>query len=106
MKNLLTKQTKHVLVCPGHGTNIQARTLLLLGGHLIMSQGMGFEETVLAFRPLNALLQMNLHGVLSFEAMLRAVCCAKCLSWIDFGLEHAKQTDNGIQMDEYVHYAW
>ncbi len=105
MQKLLTRQTKHVLVCPGNETNAQVKTLMLLGCHLVMSQGMGFEETVLAFRPLNTLLQMNLRGISSFESILRAVCCAKCLSWIQFGLDQASKTDDGIQMNEYIHYA-
>ena len=105
MQKLLTKQTKHVVVCPGFEENRQVKTLMLLGCHMIMSRGMSFEETVLAFRPLNTLLQMNLRGISSFEAVLRAMCCAKCLSWIHFGLEQTNKMDDGIQMDEYIHYA-
>jgi hypothetical protein len=105
IKSLLLKQTNRILVCPNNETHTQAKILVLLGCHLIMSQGMGFEETVLAFRPLNTLLQANLRGVSSFEAILRAMCCAKCLNWINFSLEQTNKDDDGIQMDEYIHYS-
>ena len=105
MQSFLTKHTKRVLVCPGYETNKQVKAIMLLGCHLIMSQGMGFEETILAFRPLNSLLQMKLRGISSFEAMLRAICCAKCLGWIHFRLEHTEKPDAAIHMDEYIHYA-
>ncbi len=106
MRSLVQQQEHHVVVCTGVETNRQARTLMLLGCHMVMSQGMAFEETLLSFRPQQSLIQSHFRGVLAFEVLLRAVCCAKCLNWIDFGLDMSESAaESGIQMDEFIHYA-
>ncbi len=101
MQKLVQQQARRIVVCTGVETNRQARTLMLLGCHMVMSQGMGFEEAFLIFRPLHSMLEIHLRGTSAFEIVLRAMCCAKCLSWINFG----PAPENGIQMDEFIHYA-
>ena len=102
------KTSSRILVCAGNRAHHQIRICLLLGCHLMISQGLGFEETILTFRPMHAMFASSCTGVLSIEQYLRAVCCAKCLKWIDFQEKQSVQ-NNGemkseIQMDEYMHY--
>jgi hypothetical protein len=105
MQNLINRHSHRVVVCTGSETSRQARTLMLLGCHMVMSQGMAFEETLLRFRPLQSLIQTYFNGISAFEVLLRAICCAKCLNWIDFGFGNNDIPESGIQMDEYIHYA-
>jgi hypothetical protein len=105
MQNLARRQANRVLVCTGFDTNRQARTLMLLGCHMVISQGMGFEETFLIFRPMQSTLKTHLIGISAFEVLLRAICCAKCLNWINFGLDSNNRPANCVQMDEFIHYA-
>jgi hypothetical protein len=94
-----------VHVYAGTDPQLQVKTAFLLGCHLIASQGHGFEETLLAFRPLHQ--KIDLHfGLAEFKNSLRSLCCAKCLRWIDF--DHSSDdelTPGSIQMDEYAHYS-
>jgi hypothetical protein len=88
------------LVNIGSDPVTQARSSFLLGCHLIMSHGLGFEETFLSLRPLHALFdQFSQMENISLENSLRAFCCAKCLNWIDFRIS----TENDIQIDRFVH---
>jgi hypothetical protein len=85
----------------------QTRISFLLGCHMIMFYGLGFEETYLSFKPLHAIFEKyeSSHG-LSVSKSLRAVCCAKCLNWIDFRLPDLQVKTNGssiIQLDKFVH---
>ncbi len=78
----------------------QARNSFLLGCHLIMSHGLGFEEAFLSLRPLHKLFdQLSNDCAISVEKSLRAFCCAKCLNWIDFRIS----ASNDIQIDRFVH---
>ncbi len=106
MQKLVKGQVNRgIIVCTGSETNRQARTLMLLGCHMVISQGMGFEEAFLIFRPLHSLIQTHLRGISAFEVLLRAMCCAKCLNWISFGPAGNNRPESCIQMDEFVHYA-
>ena len=79
---------------------------MLIGCQLIISHEIGFEAACLAFRPFDALIQSQCNSILlSFETLLRSVCCAKCLNWIDFSTDYSVQNNQGIMMDEYIHYA-
>ena len=105
VQNTLRRQAHRVTVFAGLDPNRQTRTLMLLGCHMVMSQGMGFEEAFLIFRPLRSLIQNHLKGISAFEILLRAICCAKCLNWINFGLSGNIRSENCIHMDEFIHYA-
>ena len=95
-----------IRVMAGSDPLLQVRTAFLLGGHLIASQGRGFEETFLAFRPLHQTIDLQL-GLAEFKNSLRSICCAKCLRWIDFDYSSDDEltTNGSIQMDEYAHYS-
>ena len=78
--------------------------MLLIGCHLIISKGLGFEESFLAlkaFRPFHPLFEKHFSLL---ESLFRAVCCAKCLNWIDFSVD-ATESSTQIWMEEYIHYA-
>ena len=84
-----------------------ARIAFLLGCHMIMTHGIGFEETYLAIRCILQRIAESSSLELAVETSLRAFCSARCLSWIDFsqnklnkGAEH-----QSIDMEEFVHYA-
>jgi hypothetical protein len=94
-----------LLICAGDEPFRQIRTMLLVGCHLIISQGLGFEESFLAlsaFRPFHPLFEEHLA---SLESLLRAVCCAKCLDWINFNLDVSEDCTTQIHMEEYIHYS-
>ncbi len=105
IQNLVQLQAPHVVVCTGFEAKRQAKTLMLLGCHMVLSQGMAFEEAFLIFRPLHSLIRTHYTGISAFEILLRAMCCAKCLNWIDFGLACNNRAKACIQMDEFIHYA-
>ena len=62
----------------------QIKNLFLLGCHLILSQGIGFEETLLSFKCFHILFEKYFTiSNISVENSLRSLCCAKCLDWIN-----------------------
>jgi hypothetical protein len=102
------RASSRLLLCAGNRVYGQIRVFLLLGCHLLISQGLGFEETVLTFRAINETFASHYSGVPAIEQYLRAVCCAKCLKWIDFEVKHGVLNNDEmtaeIHMDEYIHY--
>jgi hypothetical protein len=89
-----------LLVNIGSDIMTQARNTFLLGCHLIMSHGLGFEEAFLSLRPLHDLFdQFFQECAFSVEQSLRAFCCAQCLNWIDFRIS----ASNDIQIDRFIH---
>ena len=71
-----------------------------------MSHGLNYEETLLAIRPVFKMTVKQEPPTLSLlENALRAVCCAKCLNWINFSETDTASNDADLQMDEYMHYA-
>ena len=96
-----------ILICAGHEPSRQVRVLLLIGCHLIMSQGLGFEETVLAYRPFKDMLASHSPNETWqwLQDCWRAMCCAKYLDWIDFSESQEEKIEGAIHMDEYIHYA-
>ena len=102
------KASSRLLLCAGNRVYGQIRFSLLLGCHLMISQGLGFEETLLTFRAMHATFSSYNFGVQSIEQCLRAVCCAKCLKWIEFEVKHSVENNEDmrdeIHMDEYLHY--
>ena len=93
-----------IIVCAGLEHHHQAEVLFLLGCHLAMSKGLGFEEILLAFRPFTELMARTSPEMSWVENYWRAICCAKCLNWIDF-IEKSSDKNAFLQMDEYMHYA-
>jgi hypothetical protein len=97
-----------LVFCTGHDQTEQVSTALLLGCHMIMSHGCGFEETNLAFKYFHskAAVPSDSNNV-SIQNCWRAVCQAKCRNWID--LESMSQIQDecvgAICMQEYLHYA-
>jgi hypothetical protein len=106
MQNLSKVGSSVKIVCAGVNPKEQIAIAFLLGCHLIMWNGLGFEEAYLAFTPLYETVDRN-FGNIEFKCLLRALCCAKCLSWIDFRSDSdGKAMLNGrIEMDEFMHYS-
>ena len=107
MQRATSSQAGHaqILVCTGLDQHRQARVLFNLGCHLLMSNGLGYEETLLAFRPFTTLIASHGPGQVWAESFWRAICCAKCLNWIDFKPMQAEGSCEKLHMDEYIHYA-
>jgi hypothetical protein len=89
----------------------QVKTAFMLGCHMIMSHGCGFEETFLAFKNVGQIFGESdiADNEVSVKSCWRAMCQAKCRNWIDFtmsefsGRDHCQ--DSYIDMDEHMHYA-
>ena len=102
-----THPHSNLIFCTSNVESYQPRLAFLLGCHLIMAQGLGFEETYLAFRPLDNLISDESGNKITIQIALRAFCCAKCMGWIEFtnDCSECKQGTQMICMDEYEHYA-
>ena len=86
-------------------STIDARELFMIGCHLIINHGLGFEETYLSLKPFNKYFSecSPICGD-SFETWLRCFCCAKCLDWIDFRVSPQYTAGNHtIQIDKFIH---
>jgi hypothetical protein len=95
-----------LIFCAGRFVQSKVQLAFLLGCHMIMTHGLGFEEAYLAFRPIYGLFEETSSDEMSVEKAMRAFCCAKCLNWIDFGQQIDGSTgDHPICMDESDHYA-
>lgn len=76
----------------------------LIGCHLVMSHGLGFEETYLSFKPWhNTFDQYMSHQGISLKHLLRSFCCAKCLDWIDFGISPSVGFVSQVMIDKLIH---
>ena len=87
----------------GQGLHSHERCLFLIGCHLMMTHGLGFEETCLSLKPV--LKKVNLHDAPCGEllkAWLRSICCAKCLDWIDFTVSLRSSEKNSFQVDKLI----
>lgn len=81
-------------------THLMFKFVALLGCCLILCRGLGYEEALLIIRRICC----KKHPFDDYlENCLRAVCCAKCLNWINF--LSLRDNDADIQMDAYMHYA-
>ena len=105
MHNIASPDRK-VMVCTGIDPHHQSGISFLMACHLIMSGSLGFEEAFLAFQPLHKLIS-EYFGKASFKNSLRAICCARCLGWIDFRRDEELENCNlcSIKMYEHVHYS-
>lgn len=75
-----------LVFCTGAGQSSQIRVAFLIGCHMIMSHGIGFEETHLAFKHFHVLFERfsPADGGVSVQSCWRALSRAKCLNWVDF----------------------
>ena len=83
----------------GETTQAFERYLFLIGCHLIMTHGFGFEETCLALDKVHT---HTRRCVDSTKDWLRSLCCAKCLDWIDFRVT-PKNVVNSFEFDKIIH---
>ncbi len=107
--SLSKKGSTPLLLYAGTEPAQQVAVTFLLGCHLLMTHGLAFEEVVLALRPLQAKIGDVLGplGCAAFSTALRAVCCARCLDWIDFRQDSDDRAPRKcrIEMDECLHYS-
>ncbi len=110
-----------LVFCAGAEPAPQARAAFLLGCHLIMSHGLSFDRTYLAFQrfhdafdavplaaPDAAGMSRGGGGALGVPSCWAALACAKGLGWIDFGRVFARGADvppSFISIEDYVHFA-
>jgi hypothetical protein len=89
----------------------QSTLSFLIGCHMMISHGLGFEETYLAFGSIRSLLEpsslLRDTSRISVKSCLRAFCRAKCSDWITFKEqnEDLPEKPGTIHIDEYLHYA-
>lgn len=76
----------------------------LIGSHLIMSHGLGFEEAYLSLRPIvSHFKNESANDGMSVENLLRAFCCAKCLDWINFQISPGLESrEKELQIDKII----
>jgi hypothetical protein len=110
-----------LVFCAGSEPSPQARAAFLLGCHLIMSQGLSFDRTYIAFQrfhdafdavplaaPDAAGMSRGGGGALGVPSCWAALACAKGLGWIDFGRVFARDAEvppSFINIEDYVHFA-
>jgi hypothetical protein len=97
---------RKLLVCAGLKPQQQSVISFMMACHLIMSGSLGFEEACLAFQPLQEQIDRYI-GDAAFRDSLRAICCAKCIGWLDFRRAEEEETvkPSYIEMGEYIHYS-
>jgi hypothetical protein len=102
--------TQRIVFQTGSDQNAQATISFLMGCHMMLSHGLGFEETYLAFRRLHSIMDPPTRDgpQISVKSCLRAFCRAKCSEWITFKDPVAGSPDKPgtMHIDEYLHYAW
>jgi hypothetical protein len=101
--------TQKVVFHSSHDQRAQGTLAFLLGCHMMLSHGLGFEETYLAFRRLHSLMdpQSRDGPQISVKSCLRAFCRAKCSNWIIFKDLAASPSESNlsIHIRTYLHYA-
>jgi hypothetical protein len=84
----------------------QATHTFLMGCHMILSHGLGFEETFLAFRRLHSIMDPHPHNTpqISVKSCLRAFCRVKCSNWIIFKgpMAASPECSNSIHVEKYL----
>ena len=93
-----------IIIFLGHSVRAISKLIGMIGCNLIMYRGLSYEEVLLTIRPLCTSLLQH-HESDSIKNSLRAICCAKCLNWINFTENFDEESEAGLQMDEYMHYA-
>jgi hypothetical protein len=95
-----------VVLYTGPGNAHQLKIIFLLGCHMIMTHGWSCDDALTAFKPLTDLVHSACPDG-SVESSWRALYWAKMRNWINFKETFDLGLDNhdGIQMDEYLHYA-
>ena len=99
--------TKKIVFQVGSEASAQATMAFLLGCHMMLSNGLGFEETFLALGRMIQSLDNREQGCLaiSMRSCLRAFCRAKCSGWIRTADSGTCGDSSSIHIDEYLHYA-
>ena len=86
-----------------------ATLAFLMGCHMMLSHGLGFEETYLAFRRLHTIMDPEPRNEpqITVKSCLRAFCRAKCSNWMIFKGPMAASPDsnNSIHIEKYLQYA-
>jgi hypothetical protein len=104
-----THPTKRIVVHTGSDDSSQATIAFLMGCHMMLSHGLGFEETYLSFRRLHSIMdpQSRNGPLISVKSCLRAFCRAKCFEWLTFQkpFETIPGKPGSIHIDEYLHCA-
>jgi hypothetical protein len=101
--------TKMLVFQMGTDKACQATLAFLMGCHMMLSHGLGFEETYLSFGRLHSIMdpQSRDGPHISVKSCLRAFCRAKCFEWFMFN-EHddgLPEKHGTMHIDEYLHYA-
>ena len=105
---LARKDSKLKLVFQtGADQRVQRSLTFLLGCHMILSHGVGFEEAYLAFRQLHHLVEFDAENSVTIRSCWRAFCCAKVHGWVDFNpvLGPSPYDADCMHIEEYLHYA-
>ena len=94
------------ILCAGVDPVQHVASAFLLACHFILWNGLGFEEAYLVFKPISETIEQCI-GIVAFTNSLRALCCAKCLDWIDFRRDSEIETKycQQIEMGKLVHYS-
>jgi hypothetical protein len=93
-----------IIIRLGNDSLLWTRFVSIIGCYLIMLRGLGYEEALLVIQPLRILMPQGI-GHDCPEYSMRAVCCAKCLNWINFVDLMGEDNEAELQMDEYIHNA-
>ncbi len=110
---IIRKNADHKFVfCASANPRVQSKVVFLLGCHLIMSYGLGWEDCEAHFADLQDVLDQY-APVYDNHPSLRhcwhAIQCAQRMGWIDFRdlVVDADEDDDisCIHMEEYLHYA-
>ncbi len=108
MRNIaMTNPDLKLMICAGIEPEQHAAVSFLMACNLIMTGRLGFEEAILVLHPLHQPICQYI-GNSTFKNSIRALCCAKCMGWIDFQRDEEKHSIScarAIEMHEYIHYA-
>jgi hypothetical protein len=95
-----------IALCCGREPGLRIQIACLLGCHLIMEQGLGFEEAYLALAPIHSpALTHSKTGAEMLKNALRALCCGKCLNWLGMDKCPLEASPCTWSTEEYLHYA-
>jgi hypothetical protein len=98
---------KNLVIMVNYDPKLLTTFALLLGGHMIISQGMSIEDVAECFSPISVMFSNFTDGNgtdLAVEDCWRAIHRATVLGWVTFNLPQEDDRDEAINMDEYLHY--
>ena len=104
-KKELTSSRHKIVFCTRPDSISVARSVFLIGCHLIMGHNLGHEETFEAFQPVyDALQDVFACPHLSIKSCWHALRHAKTKGWVDFSDSELCPDDEPL-FEEYLHYA-